>query len=468
MYSEYKKFKSELESIICPDKSFDIIDRKLLIAGRQAVLYFIDGFIKDEVFEKMLEYLFAQTPETLSGIDDMSRFAKDKMPYVEVDFTYDAEAAADTLLCGPAILIVEGIRGALIIDTRTYPVRGIEEPQKDRSLRGSRDGFVETIIFNTAMLRRRIRTPKLRMEYYQIGSRSKVDVAVSYIEGLADEKTLNILRKRLKSIDLKNISMTQQALSEALIKHSIFNPFPKFKFTERPDYASAAILDGRIALVMDNSPTVMLLPDSLADFFREADDYYFLPAIGTYTRILRMAVTFFTLLATPLYLLFMNNPNLVPDFLSFIKNADTGDVPLFVQFFILELVVDGLRLASINTPDTLSNSLGIIGGLLLSEFAVSAGWFVGEAILFMAFVTISSYSQPSLEMGYAIKFERVFLLFAVQLFGLSGLIIGIILCIIAMLCNKTFSGKGFLYPVIPFDARAFIRLFSRPGIGEKH
>lgn len=191
MYSEYKVFEKELDERLRPDVSFDIIKRELIIADRKSALYFIDGFIKDEVFEKMLEYLFKQTPEDMNGIDDMSRFSLDKMPYVEVDFTYDVQSAVTAVLSGPAVLIVEGVRGALVIDTRTYPVRGIEEPQKDRSLRGSRDGFVETLVFNTALIRRRIRTENLRMEYMQAGSNSKLDMAICYIEGLADEKTLN-------------------------------------------------------------------------------------------------------------------------------------------------------------------------------------------------------------------------------------------------------------------------------------
>ncbi len=464
----YKDFVKTLDTRLKVDKNFDIVKRELIIAERSAVLYFVDGFIKDEVFEKMLEFLFKQTKKDLEKIDDMSIYAKNKMPYVEVDYTYDAETAITSVLSGPAVLLIDGINGALIIDTRTYPMRGIEEPQKDKSLRGSRDGFIETLVMNTALIRRRIRTENLRMEYMNIGSNSKVDIAICFIDGLADEKTLNTLRKKLKSIKIKSISMTSQAIAEALVPHKALNPFPKFRFTERPDYASAAILDGKIALIMDNSPSVMIIPESYADFFREVDDYYFMPIVGSCTRILRMLVTVLTVIATPLYLLLMNNREYIPNFLSFIKKADTGEVSLFVQFLILELIVDGLRLASLNTPDTLSNSLGIIGGLLLSEFAVDAGWFVGEAILFMAFVTIASYSQPSFEMGYAMKFERVLLLVFVQLFAFWGLIVGIAVCLAVMALNKTLSGRCYLYPIIPFDKKAFVSMFFRPNIKGDH
>lgn len=464
----YKIFEKELDKRLNKDINFDIIKRELLIGKRNSALYFIDGFIKDEVFEKMLEYLFKQTDKDLEQIKDMQNFSLDKMPYVEVDYTYDTDTAVNQVLSGPAVLIIDGIDGALIIDTRTYPSRSPEEPQKDKSLRGSRDGFVETLVVNTALIRRRIRSENLRMEYMSVSGNSKTDIVISYIDGLADKKTLKNLKKALKNIKLKSVSMTSEALTEALIPHKFFNPFPRFKLTERPDFASAAILDGKIVVIMDNSPTVMVLPDSFADFFREADDYYFLPIISSYTRILRLVVAVFTVIATPLYLLIMNEQDLVPQFLRFLIADKTGALPLFIQFLLLELVTDGLRLASLNTPDALSNSLGIIGGLLLSEFAINAGWFIGESVLFMSFVTIASYTQPSFEMGYAMKFKRILLLILTQFLGLWGFFAGIAVCLILMLSTKTLSGRCYLYPVIPFNAKAFARLFFRPTVRKEN
>ncbi len=457
-----------LDKALKPNKSFDLVKRELIVAERRACLYFIDGFIKDEIYEKMIEFLFKQTPKDLQPIPDMEVFSKIKMPYVEVDYSYQTETMITAVLSGPALLLIDGILGGLIIDTRTYPVRGIEEPQKDKSLRGSRDGFVETLVFNTAMIRRRIRTENLRMEYMQIGKRSKVDIAISFIDGLADEKTLNILRKRLKEIKINGISMTQQAFIEALVPTNFFNPYPRFKFTERPDYASAAILDGKIVLIMDNCPAVMILPTSFADFFRDVDDYYFMPIVGSYTRIIRTVVTLLTVVITPLYLLAVENPNILPEWLKFIIPDDTTTLTVFWQFLLLEFIVDGLELASLNTPDTLSNSLGIIGGLLLSEFAINTGWLIPETILFMAFVTIASFTQPSIEMSYAMKFQRMFLLILTKLLGLWGFLGGLVLIIITLGFSKTLSGRGYLFPIIPFNFKAFKKLLIRPGIGDKH
>ena len=457
----FEQWIEYLDGELQPDKSFDIIKRELEIGARRAALYFIDGFIKDEVYEKILEFLYKQTPEDIAKMTDMTQFSRLKMPYVEVDSTEDKQAAATAVLSGPSVLIVEGISGALVIDTRTYPSRSVDEPQKDKSLRGARDGFVETLVMNTALIRRRIRDSRLRMEYMQIGSGTKLDIAISYLDGVADERMLNILRKKLNNMELNGASMTQQAIAEKLQKNAFFNPFPKFKTTERPDYASACIFDGRIVLILDNAPSVMIMPISLSDFFRETDDYYFQPIVASYTRIIRMAVSIANVIITPLYLLLVNNPRIVPRWLEVIMPNETGQIPLFLQFLILEFMVDGLRLASLNTPDSLSNSLGIVGGLLLSQFAIDAGWFITEAILFMAFITIASFSLPSFEMGYAMKFERLLLLVTTQLFGIWGFIGGIVLIFICMLLIKTLSGRNYLYPIIPFNLRGFLELFIR-------
>ena len=466
MLMKFSELKEGLDTRLSPDKSFDIIKRELIIAGKSAVLYFVDGFIKDEIFEKILEFLFKIKPDDIKGTETMKEFSVRFVPYVEVDPTSDIDAAAVAVLSGSTVLIVDGISDALIVDTRTYPVRSISEPEKDRTMRGAKDGFVETLIFNTAMIRRRVRDYALRMEYMQIGERSKVDVAICYIDGKGDKKALETLRKRLKSINLQGISMTQQALAETLIPTSFFNPFPKVKYTERPDYAAACLLEGRVLLVMDNSPTVMILPSSFADFTKEANDYYFSPLVASYIRITRQVISIMTVLLTPVFLLLINNPTYIPEWLSFIKLDQTPVIPIFIQLLILEFVIDGLRIASLNTPDNLSSSLSIIGGLLLSEFAISAGWFEAECILYMSFVAIAGFSQPSFEMGYAQKFIRIFLLFTTQALGIWGLLGGIVLSVLTMALTKTLTGRNYLYPIIPFELNSFIKLFIRPKIKE--
>lgn len=466
MLWKYDEMIQGLDERLCPDKSFDLVKRDLIIGGRRAALYFVDGFTKDEVFEKIMEFFFKIKPEELQGIETMTEFATRFMPYIEAAADSDMEQTATNILSGTSVLLIDGIGDALEIDTRTYPSRSISEPEKDRSMRGAKDGFVETLIFNTALIRRRVRDFSLRMEYYQVGSLSKVDVALCFLDGKSDQKTVDILRKRLKNINLKGISMTQQALSEVLLPGSFFNPFPRIKFTERPDYASACLLEGRVLLIMDNSPAVMVLPTSFADFTKEANDYYFPPLTATYIRITRQLISLITVVLTPVFLLLVNHPSWIPDWLAFVNLSEEPTLPVIIQLLVLEFVIDGLRIASLNTPDNLSSSLSIIGGLLLSEFAITAGWFDPECILYMSFVAIAGFSQPSFEMGYAQKFIRILLLLLTQFFGLYGLIGGTVLSLLTMGLTKTLKGRDYLYPIIPFDFKGFCKLFVRTKIKE--
>lgn len=466
MLTKFEELSAAMDAKLCPDLSFDVVKRKFIIGGRSAAIYFIDGFIKDEIFEKIMEFLFKITPDQLKNIETAKEFSERFMPYVEVDDTSEVDTACTAVLSGGTVLIIDSVADFLVVDTRTYPVRSVSEPEKDKTMRGAKDGFVETLIFNTAMIRRRVRDPRLRMEYYQIGQSSKVDIAICFLEGKDNKKSLERLRSRLKSVNLKGISMTQQALAEVICPTFFLNPFPKIKYTERPDYASACILEGRVLLIMDNSPTVMVFPTSFADFTKEANDYYFPPLTASYIRATRQLISAITVLLTPVFLLLINNPAYIPPWLSFIKLDQTPAIPIFIQFLVLEFVIDGLRIASLNTPDNLSSSMSIIGGLLLSEFAINAGWFDAECILYMAFVAIAGFSQPSFEMGYAQKFLRIMLLVAVQIFGIFGLIGGLALIVITMITTKTLTGRNYFYPVIPFKLKDFIKLFVRPQIKE--
>ena len=464
MTGNFEQDKAALSSVLDTDVNLDVVRRDIIIAERRASLYFMDAYIKDDVFEKILEFLYKIEPKEIKRIGSMQEFSLQKMPYVEVDWTADNEKIVTAVLSGQTALILDGIPDCLLVDTRSYPTRSIDEPDKDRSLGGSRDGFVETLMFNAALIRRRIRDPRLKLEHFQVGTSSKVDVAIGYMDGTADKKTVEKLRKKLKEIKIAGISMTSQALSEILVPSMFFNPFPKVRFTERPDFASACILEGKVVLLMDNSPAVMIFPNSIADFMKETDDYYFPPLTGTYVRIIRVFVSLLTVFLTPVVLILMNNPNLLPDWLGFLQIKSDYSISIFYQFLLLELVIDGLRLASLNTPNTLSSSLGIIGGLILGEFAVEAEWFVPETIIYMAFVAIASFAQPSFEMGYAMKFSRIFLLILSELFAFWGFLCGCVAILLLTVFSKTFSGKSYLSPIIPFKPRDFARMFVRTSI----
>ena len=437
-----------LRSLLDIDKSFDIIEKRLVVGGRRASLFFMDGFVKDEILEKILEFFYGLKPEELPA--SLETFQAEYLPYIETEILENMEDALQNLLSGVPCLFLSGMEGCLAIDCRTYPARSVEEPLKDRTLRGSRDGFVETIVFNTALIRRRIRSPRLHMEMMNAGDSSRTDIVLCYMEGKDNGDCLNLLRERIQGIHTDALTMNQESLAELLLPGPWYNPFPRFRFTERPDAAAASILEGSIVVLVDNSPSAMIFPVSLFSITDEANDYYFPPITGTYLRLSRGLITVLSLVLTPFFLLLMLHPELVPGWLSFILVQDTIYVPLLLQFLLLELAIDGLKLAAIHTPDILSTPLSVIAGLVIGEFAVNSGWFNSEVMLYMAFVTIANYSQSNYELSYAIKFMRILLLILTAAFGLPGFLGGLAFVFVSLLRCRTFSGRGYLYPLIPF------------------
>lgn len=448
-----------LKDTLKTDENYDIVYRAIKICNKDMFLFFVDGFIKDSVTEKIIEFFYSINDE--AQLKDAHTFSKNCVPYMEVDIVKDMEQVCTAVLSGQMAVIVNGFDSAVLVDVRTYPQRENAEPEKDKVMRGSNDAFVETLVLNTALIRRRIRDTNLRMKSFVAGSESKTDIVLCYMDNKVDKKLLAAVSDKIKNIKVKALTMNIQSLAEAIYKNKWYNPFPKLKYTERPDSAASAVLDGNIVIVVDNAPLVIVIPTSLFDILEEADDYYFPPITGTYIRLSRYLITLLSMLVTPLWLLGLQNPDYVPDFLKFTLLEETSNIPVFWQLIILEIAIDGLRLAAINTPNMLSTPLSIIGGIVLSDFSVQSGWFDAESILYMAFVAITNYSQPSFELGYAIKFMRIIILAFTAIFNFWGFIAGIILTIILISTNRTVSGKSYLYPLIPFNAKAFKRTVLR-------
>lgn len=450
-----------LENVLNSGESFDLIDRRLQINGRKARLYFVDGLIKDSVMEKVLEYIYSVNDESFMRSADS--FLECCMPNLEASTEHDEHKIAANVFAGVSALIIDGFDKAILIDGRTYPQRDTAEPERDKVLVGSHDGFVETLIANTGLIRRRIRSPELIVKSFVIGKSSKTDIALMYMDGRADKKLLDKIKSKLNSIDCDSLTMNQESLVELMFGRKWYNPFPKIKYTERPDSAASALLEGNIVILVDNSPSALVLPTSIFDVMEDAGDYYFSPITGTYLRLARLIVTLAALVITPIWLLALKYPGNVPDAFSFVLVTEEIHVPIFWQLIILEIAIDGLRLASLNTPSTLSTAVSIIGAIALSDFAVSSGWFCSEAILYMAFVAIANYSQPSYELSYALKFMRVIWLVFIELFGVIGFVLGFAFVCFAVLTNKTVSGKGYLYPLIPFNGKALLhKVFRLP------
>lgn len=449
------------------DKNFDLVYRVIQIGGREACMYFVDGFCKDELMQKMLQRFMDIKPEELP--ENAHEMSKKCVPYVEVDLQSDFSQIIYFIMSGVFALFIDGYDQCILIDSRTYPARSVSEPEKDKALRGSKDGFVETIVFNTALIRRRIRSTNLRMEMFHAGNSSQTDIVLCYMENRVDQKFLEQIRKRIQNIKVDALTMNQESLAECLYQKKWYNPFPKFKFTERPDTASAQILEGDVVILVDNSPSAMITPTSVFDVIEEADDYYFPPITGTYLRLTRFLIAILTYLLTPTFLLLTQHLEWIPAGFTFIEVKDTVNIPLIWQFLLLELAIDGLRLAAVNTPNMLSTPLSVMAALVLGEFSVNSGWFNSEVMLYMAFVAIANYTQASYELGYAIKFMRILALILTALFDIWGYIAALLVMVIALASNKTISGKSYIYPLFPLNLKRLARRFIRyrlPGARE--
>jgi stage V sporulation protein AF len=453
-----------LDKTLGISKSFDIINREFEIGGRASCLLFIDGFAKDDAMLWIMQELQSLKREDIVP-NTLKKIVKNTIGYLEVETADCFEDVADAVLAGPLALLIDGLDEAVIIDAREYPVRNPEESDLEKVTRGSRDGLVETVVFNTALIRRRIRDPNLRNEIFQAGVRSKTDIVVSYIEDIANPDLVNKVKDKIKSINVDSLVMGEKTLQEYIVGRN-WNPLPQAKFTERPDVAAAHLLEGHIVIIVDTSPSVMILPVCMFHFTQHAEDYYQSPTVGTYLRWVRFLAMTAALILPPLWLIAVEYRAFLPEALKFLGAKETGAIPLFIQFIILEIGIDMLRLASVHTPSALTTSLGIIGALLLGELAVDVGWFVPETILYIAIAGIGSFATPSIEFAFAIRLFRLIILILTGMLKAYGFAIGVGFFLVILFITRSFGGVRYTWPLVPFNGRALSTIFFRKPVPE--
>ena len=442
-------------------KSFDILERILDIHGSKFYCYFLDGFVKDTNMEYVRRDMYNLDINEFNKIISAKELIEKSLSSIEASTESDIGKLVTAVLSGQTVMIGKDFSEAMILDYRTYPARGVEEPEKEKVLRGSHDGFVETIVFNTALIRRRIRDPQLTFEMHNIGSISKTDLTVGYLAGKVKKDTLEKITKLIDDLKIKALTLGDQSFVEVINSSSWLNPYPKVRYTERPDVAAAQLMEGNVIVLIDNTPSVLILPSNVFDFIQSVDDYYMPILTGNYLKLVRVLVMFVNLFLTPVYVLLTDNPTWLASHLSFLLPKEPYAVPIFLQFIIAEIAIDGLKLASLNTPSALGTSLSIIGGLILGDYTVQTGWFTPQTILYMSVVALSSFVQPSIEFSFALKFSRIILVIGTGLFGTYGFIIGILINLAIVASTKTITGESYLYPLIPFNWNALKHLLFR-------
>ncbi|UII54858.1 spore germination protein [Cytobacillus spongiae] len=465
VHSKIENNIAYLKEALGVEKSFDVIQLDVEYAERQMALYLVDGFVKDDILHYLMKILSGLEASQLES-DTLTKLVKTYIPYVEVEVTDDLNTVVDMVLAGPTALVVDGVDKVILIDARTYPVRGPQEPDIERVVRGSRDGFVETLVFNTALTRRRVRDRTLRMEYLQVGRRSKTDIVISYIEDIADPELVKKIKDSISKIDTDGLPMAEKTIEE-FISGRHWNPYPMVRYTERPDTAATHLYEGHVCIIVDGSPSVIITPTTFWHHLQHAEEYRNKPLIGAYLRFVRFLAVWASIFILPMWYLFAVEPGLLPDALSYIGPNDSGQIPLFIQFLMVELGIDILRMAAIHTPSSLATALGLVAALMIGQVAVEVGLLTNEVILYLAIAAIGTFSTPSYEMSLANRIIRLALLSATAMFHTYGFVIGTTLLILFLSRMQSF-GVPYLWPFLPFNFHGFRDVLLRSPIPLKN
>ena len=451
----------QLKKIFPIKKSFDILTRDLYLGKTHAFWIGINGFCNSELLIKLFSDLQNEQYCSDNIIEDLNKYIATRLGYIQVTTSKDFDELSKNLLSGPSLLFVDGFDTAIILDTRSYPMRSIQEPDAEKVMRGAKDGFIETLVSNTALIRRRIRNPKLTFEVKPVGSDSQTDVAIAYVDGLIDPSLLAQLKNKLDSLNISALTMGSKSLEELLVKKKWYTPLPQTRYTERPDVACSFLLEGYIVIIVDNSPTVLIFPCTIFQFTQHPDDYYQNLLIGNYLRLLRFSCIFASLFVMPIFLLLGGFVHNLPTWLHVITTGDTSAIKLFTYVIVIEIGLDIFKYSSATAASGYSNSLGLIGALLIGNIAVQLKWLNLETLFYGAATLLANVSISSQEFSDAIRLYRLLIVILTGIWGIPGFIVGVILVFVSMIKTKSFGNKSYLWPLVPFNWSALSRILFR-------
>ena len=442
--SSLEKNIEQIQSVFPIPQSFDIVTRRLFLGETKAYWIGINGFCRVELLQQIFSDL--QNPIYMKDnrIEDIERYMNAKIGYAQASLSGSWEDIISNILSGPSALFIDGFAQAIMIDVRTYPARSVSEPDTERVSLGARDGFVETMLFNTNLIRRRIRSPRLTFEMQSIGAESKTDVAIAYLDNNVNHEFLARLKQSLTGLSVTSLTMGAKSLEELLVKKRWFHPLPCMHYTERPDVACSFLMEGHIVVIVDNSPSVLILPCTVFQFMQSPEDYYKSPVVGTYFRLIRFLCIPVSLILMPLFLLLTVY---FPEFSEKWEILSTESLPgptIIFYIFAVEFLLDLFKYSASVSSSRFSGSLSIIGGLIIGDIAVELNWASVE-ILF----------------SEALRVYRLFLVITTALFGLWGFLGGLALVLLSVITTPTFGGMSYFWPLYPFQWKALCTLLLR-------
>lgn len=438
--------------------SFDVGFREITLVKTEVQLYYVTGLIDSLIIQDIIEEL-VNLNEKESERNKIAKIIKNRLLHQQVSEIKTMDETVDQILSGLIVIFINGERFAYAVDVRSYPGRSPQEPDTERVIRGSRDGFTENIIENTALTRRRIRDERLRNEMLKVGERSKTDVCLSYIKDIADEGLVQLIREKVEKIDIDGITMAEKSLEEFIVERR-WNPYPLVRFTERPDVAANHLLEGHVLLIVDTSPSVIIVPTTFFHHSQHAEEHRQAPIIGTFIRWIRFLAIFLSIFLLPSWLLFVMDPTLLPKELSFIGPNEEGNIPIVIQLILGVVGIEFLRMAAIHTPTALSTAMGLIAAVLIGQIAIDVGLLSPEVILYISVSAIGSYVTPSYELSVANKVVTIVLLLATALFGLIGYVVSTTLFILFLVSLRSLK-TPYLWPLLPFNPKALLNTLIR-------
>ncbi|GAK42653.1 spore germination protein [Paenibacillus urinalis] len=430
----------------------DVVFRKIPLPNSQEILIvFIDGLVDTKMIDESIldPIILGSSKEGDAASDPEQLILTQRIPSANMKKVVSFTEVEKGLLSGNAAILMDKMPSALMIDMKGGSGRSIEEPTSEGSIRGPREGFTETLRQNTAMVRRKIKSPKLKMESMVIGEYTQTDIVISYIEGIAKETVLQEVRSRLKDIQIDAI--LESGYIEEFIQDAPYSPFSTVQNTERPDTVAASLLEGRVAIFTDGTPFVLIVPFTFWAGVQAAEDFYNPYLYATATRIIRILFLLASLFLPSVFIAIVNfHPQMLPTSLalSFTQAREASPFPMVIEAFIMEGVFEGLREAGIRLPKAIGSAVSIVGALVIGQAAVQAGIISAPIVIVVAGTGIASFTAPRYNVGYAFRMLRFPLLLCAGVFGLYGITIGTLAMLLHMVSLRSF-GVPYMSPLAP-------------------
>lgn len=417
------------------NSSYDLKHRILNYHNRLIHIYFFASLCSDALISRLVEGIEAKYGKNFENCLNLG----DVYPVN----TNEVEKIQYSLSSGNVIVVDGEI--TYLIDAKNYPNRSIEQPDTEKSVRGSKDGFNESILSNTGLIRRRMRMSDLVFKIEKIGVENPTDIALVYIESKVNQKLLKQVLTRIKEIKAQELIMSDRALEELLLKQG-YNPYPLVRYSERPDIVATHVNHGHIAIICDTSSSVMMIPTTLFEILEHVEEHRQTPLIGTFIRIIRLTAVILSVYLMPIFMLFSR----------FMK----WDIEFIVQVLIVELAVELLRIATVHTPEAISNAMGMIAAVLLGQFAVELGLFSEEILLASSIGAVCGFATPNYELSLTNKYIKIMMILSVSILNIYGFILFNIGLFIYLARLKPF-GISYLYPLYPLNLKELCNFIIR-------